>query len=133
MAAVLAASGCGGEKEPSPGDAEDYDIVIAFCERRLDSTQDMCDRVSETAGDEIFANVLLGRAGGHELVVQTEVTDGGSLVEESPPDQIPQDSSWLHVVQIPRSQACAEPSCEITVRVILDGTEAANEEFAFTD
>lgn len=128
---VLAMIGCGDSDRPSPALAERHDVVIAFCEERLESTTDFCDRVQSSSGDAIVANVLFGRAGGHEVSVEVEVVDGGSLLESAPSSRVPTDRSFLHAVEIPRAGACAEPSCRLEARAYVDGILVLSDQFTF--
>lgn len=111
--------------------AEKYDVVIAICADRLKSTQDYCDRLDESTADSVVANVLFGKAGGHEVAVQVQVVEGGDVTEDSVPERVPVDRSWLHGVTIPRSLACADPNCALVVRAYVDGLEVDAQEFQF--
>ncbi|MEZ5246322.1 MAG: hypothetical protein R2707_14565 [Acidimicrobiales bacterium] len=129
--ATLVAS-CGNGDRPSPELAERYDAVIAFCEQRLESTEDVCDRMRETDGATIVGHVLLGQAGGHELTVELVVTSGGETTTEiAPPDAIPADRSWLHGVEIERDVACVSLPCDIELRAIVDGMLVLTDRFTF--
>ncbi len=130
-ALALALAGCGGDEQPSPGLAERYDVVIAVCADRLPSVTDICDRLTESSGNRVVANVIFGNAGGHEVTVRTEVTEGGDAVDEQPASTVPENRSWLHGVEINRRQACTAPECTLVVRAIIDGQEVANQEFRF--
>lgn len=130
---VLAASltACDIDNNPTPGASDAYDVVIAFCEEPLKEIRSFCDRVNSSSGDEIFANVLLGKAGGHDLVVRTQDADGGPS-EESAPFHIPPKNEVLHVVRIEREGVCGgSPTCSIAVSAIVDGVVAAKAEFRF--
>jgi hypothetical protein len=126
LALAALASGCG------PDTAQEYDVLIAICHERLQSTDDFCERISESSGAVVYANVLFGRASGHRVTVVTEVTSGGSRIDEQPSSVVPPNRSWLHTVEIPRSSACLASSCELRVHAVVDGERVVAEDFAFT-
>ena len=130
---VAALSGCttSGPERPSPGLAERYDVVIAICVDRLTSTQDFCDRIHESSADKVYANVLFGKAGGHDVGVRVQVTDGGDVIETSPVNHVPPNRSWLHGVEIPRSRTCVSTRCKLIVYALVDGIDVARSTFAF--
>lgn len=127
---LSALAGCV-DDQPSPAEAEKFDVVIAICSDRLRSTQDFCNRLSESAGDSIVANVLFGRAGGHEVSVRVDTVQGGTAQDDSGPVHVPSDRSLLHAVYIRRAVVCEQTNCALIVHAYVDGIEAANEKFRF--
>lgn len=123
---------CGSGDRSSPGLAKKYDVVIAWCERRLQSTQDMCDRVASSRGNYIAANVLFGKAGGHRVSVEVEVVDGGSRRETPAPDAVPRNRTWLHGVEITRKEACDQSTCRLVARAFVDGLLVLDSDFRFS-
>jgi hypothetical protein len=134
MLMTIAASalvGCDDGDRPSPGAADRYDVVIAICKTKLQSTQDFCDRISSSSDDVVYANVLFGKASGHRVAVHTRVVDGGSAVDEPAGNVVPQNRSWLDAVELDRDRTCDETSCKVRVSAVVDDEEVARKEFTF--
>ena len=126
---IAAISGC--DDRPEPGAAEAYDVVIAICNDKLESTQDFCDRIDSSTADSVWANVLFGRAAGHTATVEIETVEGGDAHVAYPPNRVPENRSWLHGVEIPRAGACSDVTCQVAVSALVDGQEVARESFTF--
>jgi hypothetical protein len=132
-ALLLGVTSCGDGDEPSPGLEEDYDVVIAVCNERLAGTRDFCERFDSSSADQVYANVIFGRAGGHRVTVRTEVVSGGDTVDKPPAQRVPEDRAWLHVVELTRATACtSSPDCELEITAVVDGQDVANQNFGFT-
>ena len=108
-----------------------YDVVIAICHGRLAHVTSYCKRIEESDKDFVWANVIFGRAGGHEVAVGVEPGRGASRGDLSGANRVAPDHSFLHAVRIPRVGICKEANCEFTVQAIVDGRPVASKGFAF--
>ena len=124
-------SGC--DDRPEPGAAEAYDVVIAICKERLQSTQDYCEPIGSSNADSVWANVLFGRVPGHSVTIAVRTVEGGDARVVMPSDRVPENRSWLKGVEIPRSDACSGVSCKVAVSAVVNGDEVAREYFTFVE
>lgn len=131
-AAAALLAGCGDQEKPSPGVTPAYDPVLAFCARNLTSITDVCDQLTEASIPEVYAHVLLGHAGGHELKIHGQFTAGGDLVWDENPVTIPNDRSYRYSIQIERGRACSSLPCTVQIQASVDGELVASRSFTFT-
>lgn len=136
IAAITAAAallaGCGDQDKPSPGVTPAYDPVLAFCARSLISTTDVCDQLTEASIPQVYAHVLLGHAGGHELKIHGQFTGGGDLSWDENPVTIPNDRSYRYSIKIERDRACSSLPCTVQIEASVDGELVVSRAFTFT-
>ncbi len=110
--------------------AEEFDIIIAFCDHKLPTTQDTCERKFEFSGDTAWINVLFFKAAEHRVMVRINVGDQST---ENGPRDAPKDRSMLLASRLERAAFCSgHESCTVTVSAFVDDNLAAVDRFRFT-